>query len=328
MLNLYECRHLFLALVFSSSCQSVETTPVESATQSLIYTVPDKSSSQRIVAKVNGAPIDASCVENQMEASGIGQDAALEECIGFELLAQEAMAQKLYEAPDVQEVAKREAVRTYIDKHFVLKTPDDIPESELLEYWQLAKGRINRPELRTTDYCRFTLAETASPSEAEDAEKSIKALKAQLGATTTLATFRDLCFEATSDPYVKTRHGIVHSKVQFVSSVDDNGEKRPQKNAGKVIDRSLAKAVYDIKEVNGVSKAIKTERGWELYFLRHIAPAVDMTYDEAKEDMKKGLFADEAFKKRLFSKRVFELGKKDNIKAHHELITESVHDAP
>ena len=64
-----------------------------------------------IVARVNDRPVFADCVEHQARAHGIDRRAALEECIDFELLAQEAEARGLASHPDAVAVRKREAVR-------------------------------------------------------------------------------------------------------------------------------------------------------------------------------------------------------------------------
>ncbi|HWU88103.1 MAG TPA: hypothetical protein VN253_12540, partial [Kofleriaceae bacterium] len=71
---------------------------------------PPEGREDAAVASVNGRPVWGSCVAHQAARGAASREAALAECIDFELLAQAAEARGLAADPEVGEAARRAMV--------------------------------------------------------------------------------------------------------------------------------------------------------------------------------------------------------------------------
>jgi len=111
------------------------------------------SAEDPVVATVSGQPVYGSCVEMQAEALGLDVRAALDQCIGFELLAQEAERRGLRGDPDVSDAWRREMVRRLIAADLgAITSLDQLPagfrEAMMSKFGQY----LQRPFLRGVHY--------------------------------------------------------------------------------------------------------------------------------------------------------------------------------
>ena len=111
-----------------------------------------------VVATVNDQPVYGSCVETQAEALGLDARAALDQCVGFELLAQEADRRGLREDPDVADTWRREMVRRVIAADLgAIDTLDQLPagfrDAMIAKFGQY----LQRPLLRGAHYARIDM---------------------------------------------------------------------------------------------------------------------------------------------------------------------------
>ncbi len=124
--------------------------------------------SDAIVARVNGAPVFASCVKTQAEGHALSASDALQECIGFELLAQAAAEEGHQKNSDVQYVAKRELARRFVLDMYQVRSPADLPLDLVKKLWDRVQARrYNYPELRDIVFCRVPLTPAQGPGSPE-----------------------------------------------------------------------------------------------------------------------------------------------------------------
>jgi len=108
-----------------------------------------------IVAQVNGRPVWGSCVAAQA-SRGIARDAALRECVDFELLAQAAEARGLATAPEVTEGTRGALANRLVETGFeaTYRSPADVP-GQIDRVIAANPLLANRPERRGSTYARF-----------------------------------------------------------------------------------------------------------------------------------------------------------------------------
>src|SRR5262245_41561856 len=82
------------------------------------------------VARVGGRPVWASCVVEQAQRQHVTREAALDQCIAFELMAQEAEKRGLAAAPEVTDATKTALVSRLVAVAFegTYRTPADLGE--------------------------------------------------------------------------------------------------------------------------------------------------------------------------------------------------------
>ncbi len=224
-----------------------------------------------VVAEVDGIPVYADCVEIQAAGGGLDARSALEQCIDFELLAQEAQRRGKLRDPEVIEVGKVEAVRRFIDADFYVRVRDrDSIDEKLYESaYQKFHRRFYRPEYRHTVYIRVPAKDVAKDS-AED--RAARALA-------------DEIYRALED-----RRGLTVEEVTRVA-VETAGERTieignpfnfPRKNRAV---ESFAAATFAIPEAGMVSVPTRTQWGWDVILLTKIAPEKNIPLEEAKSEL-------------------------------------------
>lgn len=115
-----------------------------------------------VVAEVNGRPVFASCVSVQAATYDIPVREALQQCIDFELLAQEAERRGYGADDDLAELRKRESVRAMLGGEFEpsFDGPEDVPQAEIEQLWSsklpgqggYVRDMYNHEEYRRTEY--------------------------------------------------------------------------------------------------------------------------------------------------------------------------------
>lgn len=283
------------------------------------------SGERLVVATVAGRPVHGDCVARQAAAHGLDRRAALDECIGFELLAAEAERQGYLADPEVQETGKREAVRALIERDFELEGPGDLPDEDVRRAWERHEGVINRPELRVSYYCRAALEheEPDDSPEERQARDRVEALGRELaGRHVSLEEFRSACAERVGDDGVLTRNGLQHSPLQMIRMVRDDGSEERLRRPGDAVDRTYSEAVFAIPEEGLVSEPTRVRWGWDLLYVGDIAPAVDLSYEEAEPELRERLYQDDGMRQMLFRRWAEPLSQGRRVELHLERIPE------
>jgi len=234
-----------------------------------------------VVAEVNGRPIFGDCVATQAAGHGLDRRAALEECIDFELLAQEAEARGFAADPEVRDVQRREAVRQLVQRDFEAthREPADVPMEFVREVWKNPRLRsaYDHPEYRFCHYLRVPVAKaqrgTAAEKEAEVASRAL---------------YRELAHRKLT----RAELGEIADRYRQQSSIKLELTEKPYDTPleGKS-DKQFARALFDIPEPGYVSPPTRTAWGWDIILLTRISPERRETVDQAADEIRERVFA-------------------------------------
>jgi hypothetical protein len=213
------------------------------------------------VATVNGRAVWGSCVRAQA-ARGATRDAALAECIDFELLAQAAQARDLALDPDVV-LATRTALvselvgHEYEDKY---QRPEDFGP-----FWTRSiernKGRFDHPEARGSVYVRIDVAKDATAEIDADAKRAIDRIYAAL------ANERGLMKPHVEEIARRVAGDDPRLKIAAVP---------PDIQRGRLHELYVG-ALFAIAEIGRVSPPVRTPWGWDIVLWDSVVPAVRAT---------------------------------------------------
>jgi hypothetical protein len=247
--------------------------PVPAAAPTVIAT-PRRSAGDLDVATVNGRPVWASCVTAQARSIATGARAAelvharaeaLDQCVAFELLAQEAEKRGLSAAPEVAKATRTAAVDRLIDTDFEqrYRIPDDLkPAVDAI--MKRNEWRLHVPELRSSAYARFVVAKDAPPELDARAHALADRLAAQLAGEAGLYGVH--LTEAA-------RRVAAGSDIKLETT-----DVQPTDRA-RLVD-SYAAALYAIPEVGRISPAVRTQWGWDVVLWTGGIEARERTRDE------------------------------------------------
>ena len=242
-----------------------------------------------VVATVGGEPIFDDCVADfATNKKGLSRSEALNECIDFELLAQEARRRGLA-TDEANDAHRREATRKLIDQAFYQRfsRPKDVPREDAKTLWDRGLSKFyNRAENRTTMYCRSSNADTTNPKrrlqtltpegEPSRAAKAVAdAAYAKLRGRTNVtgAQLADACAEAASEV-----GGADVGTVEYIAIL------------GNVVP-AFGNAAFAIKEAGRVHSPVRTKWGWDIILLIYILPATAQTFDEALPQIRQTMFS-------------------------------------
>ncbi|MCE9577366.1 MAG: hypothetical protein K8W52_29730 [Deltaproteobacteria bacterium] len=124
-----------------------------------------------IVARVDGRPVFGSCVATQAAALHLDAKAALDQCVGFELLAGAAAARGAERAPEVQRAYRTALVSRLIEREFSAthRRPADLPPEMVEAAFDHYKWRMHRPEYRYAVFVRAPLEKDKVPPPEKEA---------------------------------------------------------------------------------------------------------------------------------------------------------------
>ena len=235
-----------------------------------------------VVARVNGEPIYDDCVARQ---AGTGEDlqAALDDCVGFELLAQEALRRGYLDAPEVSDARRREMVRGLIAAEFspTLDDPSDIPAADIQWLWDTQlKSSYNKPERRRATYCRVGVKKKTPRGGERDLKAKAYAEqihRAMQGLTFTPELLAFTCHLASGGRKVRTT-------TQETEPFADNGG-----YGGGRYAREFAAAAFSVDKVGHVSQPTRTEWGWDIVLLTDIRPPETTSFAEAEPEIREML---------------------------------------
>lgn len=244
----------------------------------------EEANGRVVVAEVDGVPVYGDCLARQLTREGATEQSALDDCIGFELLAREAERKGFASHPDVIAARKKESVRAFVETEFwsKFKSHRDVPERDLARAWKMVRHKYDHPEYRFTVYVRAPVPgkprkhQTRESWQKEDA--AAKALAEELYAR--LSTERNLKKKEffTIAYELRGKRKLVHDSRVF------NFPRR-----GRAVP-AFADAAFAIPEPGMVSKPTRTKWGWDIILLISILPEERKTFEQAKEAIAKEIF--------------------------------------
>lgn len=204
---------------------------------------PGVGSDDVVVATVNGRPVWGSCVKAQH---------SLDDCIGFELMAQEAEKRGLIKDADVALATRTAMVSQLVAKEYEQRFthPGDFGSTWGPQF-ERAKLRYDHPEVRLSSYIRVPVKSPADEQPAHAlADQIAQAAGAEGGWMSPQLT--ELAEKLAAG------RAIEHADV-------------PPKLAIQ-LESHYAAALYAIPEVGRTSPAVRTKWGWDVVLYRDVLP--------------------------------------------------------
>lgn len=263
----------WLLLVLAAACgggsSPSDETPQPRAVPTISAIAPPEGADDLEVAKVNGRPVWGSCVAAQVSRGAKTREAALDECIQFELMAQVAEQRGLAADPTVVEATRRELVsrEVAVDFEDTHRKPADL--GDRMTKWLTDNAwRMHRPDLRASSYARVNVPKGSSP----EIEAKAKALSEKIAAALAHET------------------GLFPSEVKETAQrlgkdsglTLDIAEARPMPKEN--LDEPYAEALYALPEVGRTSAPVRTRWGWDVILWSGGLPPKESTQDEIEAE--------------------------------------------
>lgn len=263
---------LVVACMLAASCggggEGAGEAPPTPAARPLTTIAPAAGPDDLVVAKVNGRPVWGSCVVHQVERGATDRKDALDQCIAFELMSQEAEARGLVAMASTDDAVKTALVSRLVERGFEDTHTTPASLGDVMTKWLDANAwRMHRPELRTSTYARLVLAKDASP-EADAAAKAVaEKIAAALAGETGLfgVNVRDIA------------ERIAAGSGQKLEVADVQQMQRER------LDPAYAAALYAVPEVGRASGAVRTPWGWDVIAWTGGLPALELTREQLAE---------------------------------------------
>lgn len=243
-----------------------------------------------VVATVDGRPVYGSCVSAQLRP-GLDARAALDECIGFELLAGEAAARGLAADADVQRELRRALADGLVAREFeaTLRGPGDLPR-DLVEQ-ALAENRevLVHGEWREAVFVRANVVATQPDMTDADARALIDAVRAALPVTRGL-TEAELFAAATAvgEARVGANRVADAGQTRALPIKLELERRRYRTPDDERTELPFRKALFALADIGDVSEPVRTSLGWNLVLYSDRLPAKTPTRAEQEQ----AVFAD------------------------------------
>ncbi len=259
----------WLLFVLAAACGGGSSPSDEAPPQRAVPTIsaiaPREGPDDLEVAKVNGRPVWGSCVRAQVSRGAKTREAALDECIQFELMAQVAEQRGLASDPTVIETTRTEMVSREVAVDFEDKTQKPADLGERMTKWLTDNAwRMHRPDLRASSYARVNVAKDATPEVEATAkalaEKIAAALAGQVGLFP--ADLKETAERLGKDTGLKL-------DIQDVKA-----------SAQSSLDAPYAEALYTVPEVGRITGPVRTHWGWDVILWNGGLPPKESTRDE------------------------------------------------
>ena len=221
-----------------------------------------------VVAKVDGRPIYGSCVAAQAAALHEDRRHALDDCIGFELLAGAAAAHGVAKDPDVIDRYRQALVGRFLDVDFrdKYRTFADLPASISGPAFDSLKWRMHRPEYRYSVYVRAVLGDQATPADDRAAHDLIDQIYARV------AGRKDL-FPA--DLFAIAREVAGPRTIELLPTPYGTGVDGPG-------DPTYTRPLFALGAIGEVTPPVRTTWGWDLILWTDTLPPLETSADELR----------------------------------------------
>ena len=251
-------RALMASLVLTA-CGSGEPPRVRSGPPAAMIATP--AGGDEIVATVADRPVWGHCVAQQMARGAATREAARQECIAFELLAQEAEKRGLATDPEVVDETRRALVERLVAVEFEsrYRSPDDV-RAELDRALSTMPDQL--PEIRTAAHALIKVEKDAPADVVENRRRIAAQIHAALADETGLTLEH---VRAIAEPIAKQAGALEHLHV---------GQEPPY-TGQRNWDGRFVKALLEIPEVGRASPVTRTrDYGWHVIVLVEKRPAL------------------------------------------------------
>ena len=288
-----------LCLVVACACGSPKPPPTPVGPPAAIE-AQRASADDVIVARVNGRPVWGSCVAIQAKRTNVGRQAALQQCVDFELLAQTAEQRGFATHPDVAERTHAAMVSQLVAQ--VYEDGYTKPEQFGADWDALLKKNlwhVKHENYRGSSYVRINVDAKATPEQ----DRAAHALADQIAAA--LAPERGLMGPSllALAQRVAGTTPLAHEDVQAL-------------RAGAFGDDNYANTLFTLPEVGRASGAVRTKWGWDIIVWTEDIPETSPSQDEIVALMLPDI-------KRLYFNRWLDQIAK-SLGVHVELVPENV----
>ncbi|MBA3459927.1 MAG: hypothetical protein H0T46_08195 [Deltaproteobacteria bacterium] len=258
-------RLAWLALVGSACGGGTEPAPAPAA-RAIGTIAPAASSDDLQVATVNGRPVWGSCVAAQIARGAAKAKAeALDQCVGFELMAQEAERRGLSTDASVADATRSAMVNRLVETAFedTYTTPESLG-APMTKWLDDNARRMHRPELRTSTYARLVVPKDASPEVEAKARQVAEKIAAEVTGETGL-------FSVNLEDIAKR---IAAGSGVTIEVAD--GKLMPRAS----LDPAYGDALFALPDVGRASGAVRTPWGWDVILYTSGLPAKESTREE------------------------------------------------
>jgi len=262
------------ALALAAAACGTEAPPPPRAGAPAPAASPAAGPDDAVVATVNGRPVWGSCVAAQAARGAASRrtalpealNAALDECVDFELLAQAAEARGLGRDPEVAEAERTAEVSRLVELGFEARyrSPDDLRAAVDRAVDRYA-AQLEQPELRASAFARVEVPAGAPP----EADAAARALAERIAGA--LAGERGLFA-------VHLREAADRIAAAGAGLRVAHGDFRAASREGLV--PPYAEALFSIPEVGRIAAPARTAWGWDVILLTRRVPAAVHTRDE------------------------------------------------
>jgi hypothetical protein len=270
-------RRLVVAFVIASACGGTPApTSAQQAGPAASRTATPVNAADVVVASVNGKPVYGSCVAKQAARGATRRD-ALDQCVGFELLAQQA--ERYAADPEVTLATHTAMVSELVERDYEAKFQQP---ADFGAFWDQIIGKnkqhLVHGEARASADARIPVPKGAP---VEDDAKAM-AIAGEVAAA--LANERGLM--APHLQAIATRVVADRTKLDFqvVPPYLDNGGLADE----------YAKPLFAIPEVGRTTGPVRTPWGWDIILLTELIPAAHPSEAElvntALPDVKRSYF--------------------------------------
>jgi hypothetical protein len=259
-------RSLPFVTVALVGCGSSAAPPDAAPAVALAIVAPPEATGDVQVATVNGRPVWGSCVAHQAKA----KDAALADCVAFELLAQAAEAKGLARDPGVVEATRTAMVSRLVATAFEARYRT---VADLGGAMDMAIERrlflMHQPELRTSTYARLPLPPQATPAEEATARAVAEQLAAGLRDETGLLGVN--LVEAVAKVETQAKVRFEHADMPL--------------NERNAFVREYGDALWSIPDIGRITGPVRTKWGWDVILWTGGMPAHERTRAELADEL-------------------------------------------
>lgn len=110
----------------------------------------------------------------------------------------------------------------------------------------------------------------------------------------------------------------MHSEVQIVRGIRDDGSDQRLERGGERLDESFSAAAFAVPAQGRISSPVRLRWGWDVLYVREIAPAVELSYEEAAPKLRERLYSEESVRRTLFMRWAAPFGEDLDIDVHPE----------